>query len=704
MKKVFTYILYTVFFLPTLLCQEKFSDELLNNPKKYGKQVENSFKITEVFELKKDSLIKSVAIKNGLRSSTYVNAEDWTSLENSAEAIGVKIVFSKYPIRRNGYQMNHPLLFNRLKNLFDIDPYLNDTLLNWEIILQTNCKNDDQVDDLFHGVIIEYKLLEDPTKSTAEIHLDKLALIPTPNAAVEVLETIESFNDLPEEISFQLKGRNGVEKTELLVEYFEDLLKDTIESKVTSAFLETHSHLIKKFIATYGNSNDSIVYKVFERNPQWKNALVVSDWTGSMYQHGAQALLWHTLNFERSGIQYFTLFNDGDAKLSNDKVVGETGGIYFEKANKIDKLLKLYQLVILKGYGGDGPENDLEAILKGIEKYPIHSEIILIADNNACVRDMELLEFIEHPVRVVLCGHNEYNGINPQYIEIAQKTGGSIHTIDMDIYNIQVQLNKKGEPVSLLDYDYKVGSNPCYVKKSMYSKAYFESKLFTDIETALTEKKNVINLNLSNQSLDKIPSQIRRFKNIENLNLSNNNIVKINSTIYNSKTIETLDLSNNKIAVIPYKMESMHRLKKLNLMNNKIDTIYGTFSALRYLKYCNLSGNNLSGLPKNMNLRYLENFYLDNNNFTEIPAAITRLRKLKELSMSGNAIEKVSKQITFLKKLEVLNLSDNYLSELPSSISRLKKLKYLILSGNNFNKEYIQQLQQMLPNTIIEYQ
>lgn len=706
MKKKYLSIfsIFFCFYLSSLFGQEKFSYETLDNPKKHGQEVENKFKITEVYEFKKDSSKTCIAIKNGLRSSYYVNGDDWLKIEHKAEPIAIKIVFSKYPVRKEGYKMNHALLFNRLKNLFKIDPYLNDTILNWEIVLQTNCKDDAQVANLFHGVIIEYKLLDDPEKNSDEICLDNLALVPTANSVIEVLEKIETFDELPDEIKFQLEGRNGVEKTEILIDYFETILKDTSIADITPEFLSKHTQLIKKFIDTYGNFNDSVAYKVFERNTQWKNALIVSDWTGSMYQYGAQALLWHALNFESSGIQFFTLFNDGNNKQTKDKIIGKTDGVYFEKATNIDKLLKLYQLVILKGYGGDGPENDIEALLKGIEKYPVHSEVILIADNNACVRDMELLEFVEQPVRVILCGYNEQFGINPQYIEIATKTGGSIHTIDMDIYNIKVKLNKKGEPVSLLDYNYKVGKNPCYVKPSMYSKAYFESKLFKDIETAKKEKNNVINLDLSNQALNKIPTQIKKFKNIENLNLSHNNISKISSVIYNSETIETLDLSNNQLTVIPYKMEQMYNLKNLNLKANKIDTIYGNFSALRYLRYCNLSENNLSGLPKNMNLRYLETLYLDNNNFNEFPEAITRLRKLKELSMSGNRITSISKKITYLKGLEVLNLSDNKLSELPSSIYRLRKLTHLILSGNNFNMAYIKQLQQMLPNTIIEFQ
>ncbi|MBA3985909.1 MAG: hypothetical protein H0X63_04905, partial [Flavobacteriales bacterium] len=371
--------------------QVRFSDEILNNPNKYGSIIEKSFNIKETSTFKIDSTTNKIFLKNGLRSSMYINPDAWLSIAENLEVISINIVFSKYPIRKNGYFMYHKLLFNRLKNLFLIDPYLNDSTIEWNITLHTNCLNDKQVDSLFHGVIIEYKLNNLGLDSATNI----LATIPSSNSALEMLEFMESFNELPIEILLDIQNRDPIGKTEILIDYFEKLLKDTTTQEVTPEFLKKYELLINKFIKTYGNSNDSIVYKVFDRNKQWKNALIVADWTGSMYQYGAQALLWHTLNFENSGLEYFTLFNDGDLNSDKSKKIGETGGIYFEKADNIDKVIQLYQLVMLKGYGGDIPENDIEAIIKGIEKYPMHSEIILIADNNACVRDIEFLEYID---------------------------------------------------------------------------------------------------------------------------------------------------------------------------------------------------------------------------------------------------------------------------------------------------------------------
>ena len=91
---------------------------------------------------------------------------------------------------------------------------------------------------------------------------------------------------------------------------------------------------------------------------------------------------------------------------------------------RINKVIDLYQLVMMKGGGGDGPENDLEAIIKGIKEFPEHGEVILIADNNSCVRDMDLLKYIDVPVRVILCGYTNAGGVNPHYVKIAHETGG----------------------------------------------------------------------------------------------------------------------------------------------------------------------------------------------------------------------------------------------------------------------------------------
>lgn len=676
--------------------QQRFNTEQLKNPKKFGKQIENSIPKTELFEFS-NTVENCFLLKNGLRSSKYINVSEWELLKEEVRPQKVAIIFSKYPIRSNGYKVNHKLLFNRLKNLFEIDPLLNDSTLEFEIVLQTNCKNDKQVDSLYHGIAIYYELedFELDSASTTPI-------IPDPHAASQLLHKISKFNDLPIELKEDLEGGNEIEKTEILVDYFSEALQTEKRSKPDSIFLQNKKLLIERFIKTYSSSEDSIVFKVFNRNPQWKDALVIADWTGSMYQYGAQALLWHTLNFERSGLSYFTLFNDGNRK--REKKIGSTGGIYYEEADNIQKVINLYQLVMLKGGGGDTPENDLEAIIAGIRKYPIHSEVILIADNNACVRDMSLLDLIDVPVKIILCGTSLGNKINPQYLEIAQKTKGSLHTIDLDIYNLEVELNKKGQVVALKDVNLKVGKAPCYYKSKYHSDSYFEHKIYTSIDSLKTNKERVINLDLSDQGLKKAPRIMKKLYQLKYLDLSNNNIKRINKPIYNLN-LEYLNLANNKIPEIPFRLGRVSSLKHLDLSNNNIDTLTSLiYPNLKYLTYLNLSNNQISALTRSFDYRYLEYLYLDNNNLMSISSSTFRSRRLKELTLSNNYIEKLPRKIGYLKKLEILNLSNNSLISLPRSIVKLKQLKRLILNGNKFSSKYIEKLKKQLPNTVIDYQ
>jgi hypothetical protein len=706
----FTCVILT---LCSLTAQVRFDEEQLENSKSFGKQIEQSLNIAEIYEYVPLPEENVVYLKNGLRSSKYMNMEDWMAISDEVQATSVQIIFSKYPIKKNGYSMNHALLFKRLNNLFELDPLLNDANIRWEIILHTHCENDAQVDGLFHGVRITYRKDDEVMVNIAPPKKEEMPIILEENSTstqnekehLEDLEELESFQDLPEELILELVNLDSTEKTAVIMDYYEKLLADTSSSKITAEFLKEQETVIERFIKTYGGSiKDSVTMKVLNRNPQWKNSLVVADWTGSMYAHGGQALLWHIMNFEKSGMEYFTLFNDGNDKKTRDKTIGKAGGVYFEKAKNIDKVISLYNLVMLKGGGGDGPENDLEAIIRAIKKYPNHGEIILIADNNSCVRDIELLSEIKEPVRVIICGYNEMTKLNPHYLEIALKTGGSLHTLEMDIYNLQIDIeNKEKGKLKLKDFDIEIGEPPCYTKKSIYTKSYFNTKKYTNLDDAEKNKDIVGILDLSNSELNKTPKKINKLPYLRTLNMSNNVISKITPPLYNSYRIENLDLSYNKLSFLPKDLEKMYSLTRLDLSHNKINDIQLSFFHLRKLKHLDLSDNKLKELPKIFNGRYLEYLYLDNNKIEELPSIISRMKNLQELSLQNNKIKKISPKISYMKKLRILDLSNNELTELPKTMERLKYLERLIIRGNEFSDEEIKKIEKMLPNTVIEY-
>lgn len=184
---------------------------------------------------------------------------------------------------------------------------------------------------------------------------------------------------------------------------------------------------------------DSTVIKVLDRNPDWENLLLVTDLTASMTPYTAQLLLWFKLNEKANKIRHFVFFNDGDQKSTAEKKIGDTGGIYHVDSESFDKVAETARLTVANGYGGDLEENNLEAVLDGIEKCAPCKEVVMIADNKSSPRDMKLLEKIGKPVRVILCG-TEY-GLNVDYLNIALKTGGSIHTIESDIMKL-IALNE----------------------------------------------------------------------------------------------------------------------------------------------------------------------------------------------------------------------------------------------------------------------
>ncbi|MEI2759689.1 MAG: hypothetical protein V9G42_09715 [Bacteroidia bacterium] len=370
--------------------QVKFHQEWLDNPAKYSTEIEEVFTSDTIDTFQKEEYKSFAILENGYAKSKIKNTADWKGIPSGFYADTIIFIYTQYPKNINFWLTNyHTLLAQRLKNLFKLSPDLNSEQTKFKILLQTSCNTDDEAKKMFHGIAIH--------------------LAPIKSEPVKQQENI------------------------IKQQVYDDTLKNnkhTDQNTITT-------RKINSFIANNGGITDSVVYKIFSRHPEWDNCLVIMDWTGSMYPYGAQAVLWHSLNLKQSGIKYFVFFNDGN--MEKRKKIGRTRGVYFEKAENINKIIGLLSKVKAKGNGGDPEENDVEAILKGIQKYPDFKNLILIADNNSCMRDYCLVKDVKVPVKVVLCG--TYSGINPQYINLAYKTKGSIHTIEDDISDFYNRTN-----------------------------------------------------------------------------------------------------------------------------------------------------------------------------------------------------------------------------------------------------------------------
>lgn len=201
------------------------------------------------------------------------------------------------------------------------------------------------------------------------------------------------------------------------------------------------------------------VYRVLTRNQKWGKKIIVCDLTSSMYPYAKQINTWLKLYLIKDTSQpIFVFFNDGNNKIDAEKKIGATGGIYSCKAKTCDDLVNTMKMTIKNGEGGDSPENVVEALLTGIKKVNKPDNVILIADNWAKVRDINLLPRIKVPVRVILCGVFEGMEINVDYLNIAFKTKGSIHTIEEDITELIYQTSEKSFNINGFNYIIKNGT------------------------------------------------------------------------------------------------------------------------------------------------------------------------------------------------------------------------------------------------------
>lgn len=182
-----------------------------------------------------------------------------------------------------------------------------------------------------------------------------------------------------------------------------------------------------------------LILAVFNRlKGSWKNKIVVTDITGSMSPYYQQVLIWHALNLIEGGQTKYVFFNDGDSRP--DGPIGASGGLYHceGQIKDLKTIIASMQKGTRAGYGGKAPENDIEALLGAIEKRKNGEELILIADGLCKVRDIKLLGQVKIPVRIIVCGaeYSRRRRINPQYLRIARKTKGSVHSMEEDIMNL----------------------------------------------------------------------------------------------------------------------------------------------------------------------------------------------------------------------------------------------------------------------------
>jgi hypothetical protein len=102
----------------------------------------------------------------------------------------------------------------------------------------------------------------------------------------------------------------------------------------------------------------------------------------------------------------------------------------------------------------------------------------------------------------------------------------------------------------------------------------FEFKItYFSLEEALAANpKNVIELNLAYNGLEKFPMEVLKFPRLRSLELAGNSLTSIPSEIDSMKLLQYLGLASNQLTALPEFLFSMPSLTRIQIQNNRFPT------------------------------------------------------------------------------------------------------------------------------------
>ncbi len=203
----------------------------------------------------------------------------------------------------------------------------------------------------------------------------------------------------------------------------------------------------------YASTNQEIKAMLYRNKDQWKSKRIVANIDCSMYQYIDELMVWNYSDTEEQNNNTYWLFNG----FQNNSKPSDSGhdrrGIFNVPNNDVEGFCNTVDKIVNFSCGGNRLENVVEALILGAKDKSPNEELLFIADNYSDVSDLYKLKDLTVPVRVLLTA-SEY-GVNEHYLEIAYRTGGSIHTTDEDFNSERLQSLEDGQQLQIGKYNYQ---------------------------------------------------------------------------------------------------------------------------------------------------------------------------------------------------------------------------------------------------------
>lgn len=180
-------------------------------------------------------------------------------------------------------------------------------------------------------------------------------------------------------------------------------------------------------------------------------------------------------------------------------------------------------------------------------------------------------------------------------------------------------------------------------------------------------------------------NSLKKMTSLVDLELHNCDLERIPHSIFSLANLQELDLKNNNIRTIEEIISFQHlrRLVCLKLWYNKISTIPPSIGLVKSLESLIICHNKVENLPPSLfHLPKLRHIDLSHNSISNIPVEIGHLHNLQHFAITGNKVEVLPNQLFKCSKLKVLCVGHNNITSIPDSIGQLVQLSHLELKGN----------------------
>nr|XP_033789226.1 leucine-rich repeat-containing protein 69 [Geotrypetes seraphini] len=228
---------------------------------------------------------------------------------------------------------------------------------------------------------------------------------------------------------------------------------------------------------------------------------------------------------------------------------------------------------------------------------------------------------------------------------------------------------------------------PAVSNLSLLTSLRLQNNRLAELSPELAVLSNLTVLNLGNNVFEEVPEALKYLKSLEKLYMFGNKITKISTNIFDGlQNLKILNLNNNKLTCIPSQIYRLTSLQHLSLNNNQLKCIPKEFGLMKNLFELHLTKNQLVDLPKEIG--YMTNLcilYLSRNQLSELPEKLCKLKNLSILDVAGNQIQ------TFPTAIENLPLREFYYEDNPLLIKKTFASDYIeeVLSLREMAARYI---------------